>query len=88
MWDLLLSSEQEAEQRAGGSILLTALLQLQMEYMGTRKAKIMVQGSDGCILCKIWAGGRGECCQKQNRHNNGRHHSPSRPHPVEFSGHP
>lgn len=35
MWNILLATEQEAKQLAG-SVLLTAVIQLQMEYMGTQ----------------------------------------------------
>lgn len=43
MWDLLLSSEQEAKLLTG-SILSPSSLRLQTEYMGIRKTKITVHG--------------------------------------------
>lgn len=43
LWDILLGTEQEAKQLAG-SVLSTASIRLQTEYMGTRRTKIIVHG--------------------------------------------
>lgn len=57
VWDILLSTKQEAKQLAG-SILTAKSMRLQMEYMSTQRTRIIVHGVpiDICEEC-IGAGG-------------------------------